>query len=43
LLSKLLEALPQDLDDAGGVQLGIFNLNYNVLSRAVYERVEDEG
>ena len=50
LLSKLLEALPEDLDDAGGVQLSIFNLNSNVLSRAVYEsevrtavpRVEDE-
>ena len=49
LLSKLLQALPEDLDDAGGVQLGIFDLNSNVL-RAVYEsevrtavpRVEDE-
>lgn len=49
MLSKLLEALPEDLDDAGGVQLGIFDLNSNVL-RAVYEsevrtavpRVEDE-
>lgn len=30
-----LEALPEDLDDAGGVQLSIFNLNSNVSSLVV--------